>query len=157
MLDDKQIAEIERQMREEHKREVEALEALKRLRRYLPDFQPAPDHATRPPSAAPKENGSTPHQRGRRTGLKDEILAVIDESTNQTWTRPMLQKALRERGFEIQAKDPVAAMNQALRKLVIDADVTLLKQGSGSALAEYCSLERQILSPPTGAGGFHKV
>ena len=39
MLDAQQLAEIEHYMREEHRKDIEALE---RLRRYLPDHDSAP-------------------------------------------------------------------------------------------------------------------
>jgi hypothetical protein len=39
MLDAQQLAEIEHYMREEHRKDIEALE---RLKRYLPDHESAP-------------------------------------------------------------------------------------------------------------------
>lgn len=133
VLNEEQIAEIERAMREEHTRD---LEALQRLKRYLPSNSRSAPAAQQSPKLV--EEAVRPVRRSTNRGLKAEVITVIKEEPGRVWTRPGVYEKLNERGFQIRAKDHVAALNQALRTLVQNGDIHILRQGTGSALSEYC-------------------
>jgi hypothetical protein len=137
MLEATQIAEIERKMKEEHKRD---LEALQRLRKYLPASETANRSAQ---SGAEEPRSSNGRPRGRKTGLRKKIREAIDSMPDQHLTRAEIAEILDADGFEIQAVDPVSSMNQALRKLVIRKDIALAKPGLGSSPAKYTSTKSQ--------------
>ena len=131
MLDVDEIAEIEKRMREEHARDLEALEAVKRLRKYLPEGDTPIKSETVPPSPPRTKE---PRRRGLTQELRD-IVSTQDETLR--WTRASIEGELDRRGFEIRAKDKVAAINQSLRTLVIGGELRVVSLGSGSAPSVY--------------------
>ena len=146
MLDADEISEIEKRMREEHARDIEALEGLKRLRKYLPEGVNLTKSVATTPTTL-RTNG-----RGGSSGLTDVIRDIVStQDPTQRWTRSLVAKALDDRGFEVRAKDKVAAINQSLRTLVSRGELSLISQGSGSALSVYGPPEQEgdTAGPPS--------
>ena len=146
MLHADEISGIEKRMREEHARDLEALEALKRLRKYLPERDNLPKSGATTPTT-PRTN-----EQGVRSGLKDVIRGIVStQDPTRRWTRSSVAKALDDIGFEVRAKDKGAAINQSLRTLVSRGELSLISQGSGSALSVYGPSERKTdtVGPPS--------
>jgi hypothetical protein len=147
MLDERQISDMESRMREEHRKDLEALE---RLKKYLPT--PTSNGVTSvplvPASRTPRVRsiGRRTRAGGGRTGLTNEVLAIITEARDQQeiWSRAEVQEALNKRMFVVTASDPVAAINQALKALVGRGDLFIVRQGSGSSPSLY-SLNRDAI------------
>ena len=139
MLHDDEILEIEKKMRAEHARDLEALEAVKRLRKYLPKGDTPIKSETVTP-APPRMNG----RPTGRSGLTEVIRNIVRaQDPTYRWTRASIEEALDTRKFEVRAKDKVAAINQSLRTLVSSGELRLISQGSGSAPSVYGSPERE--------------
>jgi len=130
MVEEKQIAEIERRMREEHRLD---LEALQRLKKYLPANGTEPSTPTAATSAPSRPTRS----KMAPTGLTATVLSIIASDNARIWTRRDIESQLDGRDFVIHAKDKVAAVNQALKSLVGRDQVELVRKGSGSLLAQY--------------------
>lgn len=143
MLDERQIAEMERRMREEHQKDLEALE---RLKKYLPSESAKNGAPTRIPASRIPASRIPRKVRavggGGRTGLTKEVLAIITEGEQgRQWTRGDIKQELDRRGFAIRAKDDIAAVNQALKSLVARGEIQLLEQGSGSRPSVYVAIK----------------
>ncbi len=146
MLQADEISGIEKRMREEHARDLEALEGLKRLRKYLPERDNLPKSGATTPTT-PRTN-----EQGVRSGLKGVIRDIVStQDPTRRWTRTSVAKALDDIGFEVRAKDKDAAINQSLRTLVNRGELSLISQGSGSALSVYGPSERKTdtVGPPS--------
>ena len=126
MIDAQQISEIERAMREEHAKD---LEALRRLKKYLPNQEGATQRA----GVASPPNLTYP-------SLKDKILKLINAEPVRKWQRSEMEAALYREGFPIAAQNKAAAVNQALRALVRNEAITLVVQGVGKAPSVYRSI-----------------
>ena len=127
MIDVQQISDIERAMREEHEKD---LEALRRLRKYLPNQQ----EITRT-IAVPPRNGARP-------SLKTKVLELVNAEPTLEWKRSELEHVLDQEGFTIAAQNRAAAINQVLRALVRNEEVTLVVQGVGKAPSVYRSIQQ---------------
>ena len=146
MLQADEISGIEKRMREEHARDLAALEGLKRLRKYLPERDNLPKSGATTPTT-PRTN-----EQGVRSGLKGVIRDIVStQDPTRRWTRTSVAKALDDIGFEVRAKDKDAAINQSLRTLVNRGELSLISQGSGSALSVYGPSERKTdtVGPPS--------
>ena len=150
MLRDDEILEIEKRIRAEYARDLEALETVKRLRKYLPKGDTPIKSETVTP-APPRMNGrpTGPTDRSGLTHVIRDIVRTQDPTCR--WTRASIEEALDTRGFEVRAKDKAAAINQSLRALVSSGELRLISQGRGSAPSVYGPPEREgaVLKPLT--------
>jgi hypothetical protein len=120
MLTESQIQEIRSRMQEEHRRDIEALE---RLMRFLPvSAQPNGKQAF-PPAA---DNGMAPED-----SVLGGIERILRDHANRTWTSQQIRAELERRGFGLKAKNPMATISVALKKLEDRDKATVVMRGSG--------------------------
>jgi hypothetical protein len=132
-MDATQIETLERQMVEEHKKD---LEALARLKRFLPS------------------NGSTPKPPDERqmrlpvnlevrveddmedapvVTLRGKIEQTVNSDPNLKWTTQKVLAHLRQVGFPLNAKKPIYSVGQSLKILADQGRIRLVRKGLGSA------------------------
>ena len=133
MLDAKQLASIEATMEEEHKKDREALQ---RLKRFLPNvnghssgFRETTGQVKLPVHVlVPVVNDDDDAVTGTIIGKVESILMA---DPTEKWTVPRMLSFLRESGFQLEAQKPERTIGLVFRKLMKRGKVRLLKKGSG--------------------------
>jgi hypothetical protein len=126
-MNQEQIAEIERHMREEHRKD---LEALARLKRFLPQnglSHPVP--AAEVEQIDLDEDFEDPKPV---TSLRSKIGEVLNENPSVRWTTQKVLARLREDKFPLKAQKPIYSVGQALQKLVTKGTIRIIRHGTGS-------------------------
>ena len=125
-MDRDQVAAMERQMLEEHRKDVEALERLKRF--LLPPNSSGVtsqrETLFHQPVIPLVPEGDTP--------LKYALRDIMNNDPNVRWTNPKMLKYLKEIGFTLNAKQPIYSIGQATQRLLDAGEIKLLIRGSGS-------------------------
>ena len=108
-MDNDQIAALERQMQEEHKKDLDALD---RLKRFLPSNgseHAAGTHAEATQVARP----ASQFVPEADTPLVYAVRDVMNYDPAVRWTNPKMLKYLTDSGFELKAKQPIYSIGQA--------------------------------------------
>ena len=128
-MDQKKVTDIEREMLEEHRKD---LKALARLKRFL--------HSSESTSA-PQTSNAIPVQPSEPiaplvpeegTPLKHAIRDIMNNDPNRKWSNGKMLNYLSSIGFNLKAKKPIYSIGQATQQLVESGEVKLQKQGFGS-------------------------
>ena len=121
-MDNEQIAAMERQMQEEHRKDVDALE---RLKRFLPSNGLGATSQVTAQSVIPL----VPEED---TPLKDAISDIMDNDPTVRWTNTKMLKYLTDVGFKLNAKQPIYSVGQATQRLLDSEKIKLVRKGAGS-------------------------
>jgi hypothetical protein len=130
-MDSDQIAAMERQMQEEHKKDMEA---LARLKRFLPGNGASSNGAT---SAATHQAASPtqpvfPLVPAEGTPLKHAIRDIMNHDPSVRWTNVKMLKYLQDIKFELNAIKPIYSIGGATQKLFDAGEIKIVKKGSGN-------------------------
>ncbi len=140
-MDKDQIAAIERQMQEEHKKDMEALE---RLKRFIPSsgINGNASDVHQVPLQSISKIPVTPLVLEEGTSLKHAIRDIMNHDPSIRWTNVKMLKYLEDIKFELKAKKPIYSIGQATQKLVDGGEIKLVKKGSGNAPNIYRGLNQ---------------
>jgi hypothetical protein len=122
MLDLKTIEEMQRSLLEEHRKDLEALE---RLKRFLPKSGAVDVKATEPESG---EDDAGPSAGDTIIGKVQE---VVFSDYSRRWTVPVVMAELRRQNFPMTAKKPDRTVGLILSKLYARGVLRLVRRGSG--------------------------
>lgn len=103
------IEALESAMNEEHKRDREALEWLKR--RLSGSAGPSPVRSAAVSVAAP----TSENEAG--LSLVERVTKIINADPTRTWDSPRMLQYLQTQGVELKAKRPLSTLNRIFRKL----------------------------------------
>ena len=132
VLSDDQIRKLEEEMREEHRRDLEALE---RLKRFLPGASNNHRQLSLSHEALGVENGDEEYSGS----IKGKIEEVMSADPNKKWTVPKMLDHLRHLHFPLHAKKPQVSIGTAFGRLYSkEKKITLLRKGSGRIPNVYC-------------------
>ena len=129
-MDKKKVVELEQQMLEEHRKD---LEALTRLKRFLPSNdnvggQETSTIITEPPSHS--TIASLVPEEG--TPLKYAIRDILNNDPSVKWINKKILQYLLDVGFELKAQKPIYSIGQATQQLLGSGEIKLVKKGFGS-------------------------
>ena len=124
-MDNEQVAAMEKQMLEEHRKDVEALERLKR-------FLPSNSSGVTSQGKTVLHEPVTPLIPEEDTPLKYAIRDIMNNDPNVRWTNSKMLKYLKEIRFTLNAKQPIYSIGQATQKLLNTGEIKLLMKGAGS-------------------------
>jgi hypothetical protein len=136
MLDRAQLEEIRTAMETEHQRDREALE---RLMRFLPPNGVSPHFEVRTGSAAATTYGPSE----RPVSILGGIEWILESNPNRTWTVRKIHDELLKRGYSLEAKNPIATIGVAVKKLCDRDRVKVLRRGSGREPSIYQFLQKE--------------
>ncbi len=117
-----QISAMERQMQKEHRKDVEA---LGRLKRFLPSNSLGATSQVTAQSVVP----FVPEED---SPLKDAIRNIMNNDPVVRWTNTKMFKYLTEVGFKLNAKQPIYSIGQATQRLFDAGEIKLVRKGAGS-------------------------
>ena len=137
-MDKKTVTELEQQMLEEHRKD---LEALARLKRFLPSKDNMGGLETSTTITEPPSHSTiTPLVPEEGTPLKHAIRDILNHDPSVKWTNSKVLKYLIDIGFELKAQKPIYSIGQATQQLISSGEIKLVKKGSGSAPSTLCGL-----------------
>ena len=110
-----QLEEIRSRMEEEHRQDREA---LARLMRFIPENGDVPTVGHNTPSAPV-------------SSVLGRLESILHDRDNRTWTAQQLKTELLSQGFDLKAKNPIATIGVALKKLADRGKLTVVSRGSG--------------------------
>jgi hypothetical protein len=129
MLDTSQIEQLERKMREEHQKD---LDALTRLKRYMPT------PAEQVSAAKPKEQGVDPaprladsHTTEVVKSLRAHVAEIMAADPTIMWDAPKMVATLQARGVALQAKTPTPGIQLIMARWLDLGKALLVRKGSG--------------------------
>ncbi len=124
-MDNEQVAAMERQMLEEHRKDVEALERLKR-------FLPSNSSEVTSQEKTVLHQTVTPLIPEEDTPLKYAIRDIMNNDPNVRWTNSKMLNYLENIRFTLNAKRPIYSIGQATQRLLGTEEIKLLIRGAGS-------------------------
>jgi hypothetical protein len=135
MLTKQELELIRDQIESEHQKDIEALE---RLMRFLPRVE-MPESTNDQPAALTIEKAAIIVATDPNAGLLDNgarsvlggLELVLSQNHDRTWTGQQLKKELEAKGYELLAKNPMATIGVALKKLVDRGKIKVVRLGSG--------------------------
>lgn len=116
-----QISELERRMEEEHRKDREAIE---RLKRFLPQGQQSASLHREEEDSSDVNDAPVPTIIGK----VEEIM--LDDATRK-WTVPAMLAHLRHINFPLAAQKPEATLGQVFVKLQRRGAIRIVRRGSG--------------------------
>jgi len=122
-----QLAEIEKSMQEEHRKDREA---FARLTRFLNANGDAPLSATKPDDD-PSDSSQYPQT------IIATMERIMRSDTTRKWTVPTMLSHLRSERVRLGSKTPDATLGYNFRKLVKRGKVRLIRQGVGRSPSIY--------------------
>jgi hypothetical protein len=144
MLSADQIANIEAAMEDEHRRDREALQ---RLKRFLPTNGNSNGKSVAERVRAAQAAPSLP-LLGNGTDEDVEIGSIIGtvekvmfENPTQRWTVPGMVGHLQQTGFPLEAQKPERTMGLIFRKLAKRGRIQIVRKGSGRRPNVYVAKE----------------
>src|SRR5437016_459404 len=124
MLNRAQLEEIRTAMETEHQRDRDALE---RLMRFLPTNGASPQFEAHAGSAATTTYGPSE----RPVSILGGIEWILESHPTRTWTVRKIHDELLKRGYRLEAKNPIATIGVAIKKLCDRNHVGVVRRGSG--------------------------
>jgi hypothetical protein len=120
-----QVEAIEAAMLEEHRKD---LEALQRLKRFLPNAGPSGLDAAR----APKPNVAEEEPEDETSpSLRDKIAEILSADPSQGWTTRKVLARLVELKFPLGAQRPINGVSVALSVWVRRGKAYIARRGTG--------------------------
>jgi hypothetical protein len=148
MLQADQIAAIERAMAEEHRKDLEALE---RLKRFLPKNGHEPSlreriaHANKQQPQQTLMLPASENEGAGTTTIIGLVEAILREDADKGWTVPFMLKELTERrNIEMQSKKPEATLGLIFQKLVQRGHAKLVRRGAGRIPHVYRGILQEV-------------
>jgi hypothetical protein len=130
MHDHKTLAAMESAMREEHRKD---LEALQRLKRFLPANSAAPTQ--QPPVDAKHADTNDDSHDPTVDSLAQTIIGKVESimlaDTNKRWTVASMLEELRRLNFPLVSKTPTSTLGLVFAKLHKRGIIRLVRRGSG--------------------------
>jgi hypothetical protein len=126
MIDAKQLAAMERAMEEEHRKDREALE---RLKRFLYARSDGKSEAPKPLSAMDRIEQEVDELNTNTIIGRVETIFVSDP--DRRWTVPTMLQRLQEEKFPLAAEKPIATLGLVFSKLHKRGKIKRVKRGSG--------------------------
>jgi hypothetical protein len=144
-------AEI-RLLKEELRKDLEAIERVERLMAAKNSPRPADEHQL-PPGAEPAVAGQEPDDsedftEAPRDSLRGTIERIVNTDTTTRWTTQKVLARLKELNFNLRAKKPIYSVGQSLNILATRGRIRVARRGAGSAPNIYKGIERT----PAAAG-----
>lgn len=129
-MDEEQILAIERQMQEEHKKDLEALARLKR-------FIPGANKRIRPLEVQHEEvmaevMSGNDGEEGSAISLRGKIKEILNSDPPVRWTNTRILTYLKKMGFPLNAKKPIYSVSQATQRLAIRGEIIIVRHGVGN-------------------------
>jgi hypothetical protein len=134
MLDFSQLESIRRAMEEEHRRDLEALE---RLKRFMPANASRTVSATAlmPPAANSGQSREDDARDLEHSDSSGSIIAAIErvfrEHPERAWDGPRILNELKRMGDAPKAVNPMTTISVSLKKLSDRSVIRLVRPGSG--------------------------
>jgi hypothetical protein len=149
VLDLKTIEEMQQSMLEEHRKDLEALERLKR-------FLPQSNAAVSKPKGVPEDLGP---QADLESLSEDTIIGKVEQvmtsDTARRWTVPLMFAELRRQNFPLAAQKPERTLGLILRKLADRKVIKIVKRGSGRSPNVYKAVVQEQAAVQEGDSEFH--
>lgn len=143
MLDAKQLAAIELAMAEEHRRDKEALDRMKRFIRGGDSPQ------QRPLSLAPSTfvRDEEDEDDSGEGSIRSKVAEVFDANPDRRWTIPQMVAYLNEIGFTLKAQRPEATMYGVFQRLRERGRIRIVRRGTGRTPHTYRSTAGEAAQP----------
>jgi hypothetical protein len=130
MYDSKTITAMEHSMREEHRKDLEAFE---RMKRFLPANGRAPKQPTiidAEPVDTDDDSLDLPDGQLPQT-IIGKVESIMLADTAKRWTVPAMLQELRRISFPLEAKTPASTLGLVFAKLRRRGHIRIVKRGSG--------------------------
>jgi hypothetical protein len=131
MLTESEIEAIRSNMLDEHKRDLEAFEALKRLSRFLPN---SGNTLSRPVGSTRVDHirsTQEPSSMAPADSMLGKMERILWGNPSRTWTIQAIKAEMEKDGYRFLATQPIASMGVAMKKLVDRGKVDVVMRGSG--------------------------
>jgi hypothetical protein len=133
MLDSTQIEELERAMLAEHHKD---LEALTRLKRFLPANGAAKAVATQPPiPVAPLAARVATVEDAK--SLRTRVAEVMSANPESQWTAQSMLAKLLTTDFKTEAKNPIPSVQLVMARWEKLGKAVLVRKGTGRIANKY--------------------
>ena len=139
-MDANQIKLMEEQMREEHQKDIDALNRLKR-------FMPVNGHESKPRSAPPKQEpleetiGEADDDSTTTATLRGTIERIMSGDLAKKWTVQTMLAQLKSLNYPFKASKPINSVSLSLQALYKKQRIVLVRRGAGSAPNVYRGVE----------------
>jgi len=145
MLDANQISAIENAMEEEHRRDREALQ---RLKRFLPPSPNGSSSRVAPLVLLDPEPidplGPADAEEDAPETIIDTVDHIMQADTHRKWSVPLMLAHLRNLNFPLEAKKPEATLGLVFSKLTHKRKtIVRVKKGGGRRPALYRGIPRE--------------
>jgi hypothetical protein len=122
-------------LKEELRRDLEAIERVERLMAFKNGALKAPDERQGVLGIGVVEFGSDEGEdedQTTATSLKGTIEATINADCGVRWTNQKMLSHLNQVGFKLRAKKPIYSIGQAMQKLSDSGKIRLVRKGAGN-------------------------
>jgi hypothetical protein len=121
-------------LKEELRRDLEAIERVERLMASKNGSSKAPDERQGVLGIGVVEFGPEEEDEDETiaTSLKGTIEATINADCNVRWTNQKMLTHLNQIGFKLRAKKPIYSIGQAMQKLFDSGKIRLVRKGAGN-------------------------
>lgn len=131
-----QLAAMERAMEDEHRKDREALQ---RLKRFLPNGNTTPVESA--PVATFEESDLQASQPPLT--VSEKVTSLMQADYTVSWDSAKLIQSLRAEGYIPKAKKPRGTVNRILRVLKSRGVIRLVRRGKGVSSSLYRAVEKQ--------------
>jgi len=118
-----QLAEMEQSMMEEHRKDREALD---RLKRFLPKNGSGPQFAPVGPALSTEDN-----EDEESLTIIAKVEEVMTADLDKKWTVPKMVAHLKTIAFPLVAKKPASTMGLVFKRLQKRGRIRIVKRGAG--------------------------
>lgn len=125
-MDARELAEIERRMEEEYRRDREALE---RLKRFMSNGDKPQQRST---SSEPRTETPSESEERSEGSIRRKVAEVFAAEPENMWSIPGMVEHLTKTGFPLKAAKPEASMYGVFRVLKERGIIRIVRRGSGS-------------------------
>jgi hypothetical protein len=130
-----QILDLERKMLEEHRKDVEALQ---RLKRFMPANGYAPAGDKRQLPLVPNDaNDVDEEEGGSATTIRGTIESIMNSDVRRKWTVQTMLAHLLSINFPFKAKKPINSVSLSLQALYKKQRIVVVRKGAGSEPSIY--------------------
>jgi hypothetical protein len=133
-MDEKQLAELEREAEERHRQAEEDIAALRRVKQMLTRHRPAQGRAESPSRTAQESSASTNSDVSSRAAV---VRQIFISNAGNPLTIAKIQEELHHRGVKIEAVDERHAIHTTVAALKKTLGIRVHRKGSGNTPAWY--------------------
>ena len=142
-MDAQELAQVERAMEEEHRRDREALERLKRF--LHPGKNGNSVHAA---TAAKSASGKDDAETAAVYTIISRVAEIMTANPSRKWSGPQMLDEVRSAGSPVSAQRPLSTINRVFRKLVKRRVIRRVRTGKGTTPHLY-----RAIRPTQSQGG----